>query len=244
MPRLTSRQKQSRRAYKINNIKVNNDDVSAHDGSVYNDSEGYEYDLKDYFEVDNGSSHYNSIDDEPVENDNAASIIEKLREATRKRKNQQQREAVKGTLTLHTFWDTKKPSEEIDEKLTEENVKESDDEIEDCDWHNKIQIALKNLILDLKKEKVNSEIWIHINSIQLYLQLIKSNYLKIDTSEIVANAARKGANDYIMTHKILYSCRGYHTKVWSFFWDEDIILQVKAYIQEYKWDVTPQILMA
>ncbi|CAG8703589.1 3456_t:CDS:2, partial [Funneliformis caledonium] len=111
-----------------------NDDVSAHDGSVYDDSEGYDDDLKDYFEVDNGSSHYNSIDDELVENDNAANIIEKLCEATRKRKNQQQRKAAKGTLTLHIFWNTKKPSEEIDEELTEEtNVEESDDKIKDCD---------------------------------------------------------------------------------------------------------------
>ncbi|CAG8751215.1 17228_t:CDS:2, partial [Funneliformis caledonium] len=231
----------------------------------------YDDNLKDYFEVDNGFSHYNSIDNEPVKNDNAASIIEKLCKATRKyyqehasrevhklryignsshtkrRKNQQQREAAKGTLTLHTFWNTKK-SEEIDEEPTEEtNVKESDDEIEDCDWHNKIQVALKNLILDLKKEKVNSEIWIRLNSIQLYLQLIKSNYLKMNTSEIVANAAGKGvyhtrcihswANDYIMTHKIPYSRRGYHAKMPIFSGDN---------LEEVTWlgdNVQPLILV-
>ncbi|CAG8683989.1 17238_t:CDS:2 [Funneliformis caledonium] len=242
MLRLTRCQKQSRRAYKINNIKVSNDDVSAHNSSVYSNSEGYDDDMKDYFEVDNSSSHYNSIDD-----DNTASIIEKFCKAikkvlpgtcflrrnsshTKRRKNQQQREAAKGTLTLHTFWNTKKPSEEIDEKLTEKtNVEESDDEIEDYDWYNKIQIALKNLILDLKKEKVNN------------------------ASEIVANVAGKGiyharctrswANNYIMTHKIPYSRQEYHAKVWSFLWDENIILQVKAYIQKHKWDVTSQILM-
>ena len=66
----------------------------------------------------------------------------------------------------------------------------------------------------------------------------------MDASEIIANAAgkevyhtrciRSWVNDYIMTHKIPYSRRGYHVKVWSFLWDEDIILQVKAYIQEHK----------
>jgi len=127
MLRPTRHQKQSRNAYKINNIKVGNDDVSAHDDSVHDDSEGYDDDLKDYFKVDNDSSHYNSVNNEPVENDNAASIIEKLREATRKyyqkhafqevrslryignssrikrRKNQQQCETAKKTLMLHTF---------------------------------------------------------------------------------------------------------------------------------------------
>jgi|SRR6266540_1466565 len=84
MPRLIRRQKQSRNAYKINNIKVGNDDVSAHDDSVHDNFEGYDDNLKDYFEVDNDSSYYNSINDKLVENDNAASIIEKLCEATRK----------------------------------------------------------------------------------------------------------------------------------------------------------------
>src|SRR5687768_4914327 len=74
MPRLTKRQKQSRKAYITNNIKVGNDDVSAHDDSAHDDSEGYDDDPKDYFEVN----------DELVENDNAASIIEKLHEATKK----------------------------------------------------------------------------------------------------------------------------------------------------------------
>ncbi|CAG8648603.1 8231_t:CDS:1 [Funneliformis caledonium] len=47
-----------------------------------------------------------------------------------------------------------------------------------------------------------------------------------------------------MIHKIPYSRREYHTKIWSFLWDEDIIFQVKAYIREHKWDITSQILMA
>ncbi|CAG8513901.1 13877_t:CDS:2 [Funneliformis caledonium] len=163
----TRRQKQSRRAYKINNIKVSNDDISAHDGSVHSDSKGYDDDLKDYFEVNNGSSHYNSIDDKLVENDNATSIIEKL--------------SAKGTLTLHTFWDTKKPSEEIDEELTEEtNVEESDDEIEDCNWHNKIQYLTLPLTY-------------------------KSNYLKMNASEIVANAAGKG--DIIPKYEAFFRIR-------------------------------------
>ncbi|CAG8648582.1 8230_t:CDS:2, partial [Funneliformis caledonium] len=100
-----------------------NVDVSAHDGSVHGDSEGYDDDLEDYFEVDNGSSYYNSIDDEPVENDNAASIIEKLHEVTRKYYQEHASQE-----------NTKKPSEKIDEEPTEEtNVEELDDKIKDYD---------------------------------------------------------------------------------------------------------------
>ncbi len=84
MPRLIRRQKQSRNAYKINNIKVGNDDVSAHDDSVHDNFEGYDDNLKDYFEVDNDSFHYNSVNDELIENNNTASIIEKLCKVTRK----------------------------------------------------------------------------------------------------------------------------------------------------------------
>ncbi|CAI2189436.1 5390_t:CDS:1, partial [Funneliformis geosporum] len=71
----------------------------------------------------------------------------------------------------------------------------SDNEVEEAEgynWHNKIPNALKNLELDIKKEKVNSEVWICLNSIRLYFQLVKYNHLKIKASEVVANAAGKG----------------------------------------------------
>ena len=46
-----------------------------------------------------------------------------------------------------------------------------------------------------------------------------------------------------MDHKISYSRREYHVKIWSFLWDEDILLQVKLFVQEHKWEITPQMLM-
>ncbi|CAG8697376.1 16839_t:CDS:2, partial [Funneliformis caledonium] len=93
---------------------------------------------------------------------------------TKRRKNQQQREAAKVTLKLHTFWEVKKPDEEIDKEVADEDNIEVDndinedsddkvnehldDEVKDYNWHNKIPDALKNLKLDIKKEKVNSEV--------------------------------------------------------------------------------------
>ncbi|CAG8710318.1 5466_t:CDS:2, partial [Funneliformis caledonium] len=116
------------------------------------------------------------------ENDNAASIVRKLQEAAKKyhmnmlpikHKNQQQCEVAKGTLKLHTFWEVKKPDEKIDKEVAnKDNIEvdndtneDSDDEIneysnnkvEGYNWYNKIPDALKNLELDIKKEKVNSE---------------------------------------------------------------------------------------
>ena len=173
---------------------------------------------------------------------------------TKRRKKHQQREAAKGSLTLHTFWDTMKSAEEsVEESVDEVDDEQSDDEIEDYNWHNKIPAALENLELDIKKEHVKNEVLVRLNGICLYLQLIKYNYSKMDASNIVADAAGKGvyharcihswAHEYVMTHQIPYSRRGHHAKIWSFLWDEDILLQVKSYIREHKWDVTPQTLM-
>ena len=154
---------------------------------------------------------------------------------------------------MHTFWNTKKSIEIIDEKSDDE-VDNDDDEIEDCNWYNKVPTALENLELDIKKENVKNEVYVRLNSIRFYLQLIKcNNYSKIDASNIVADAAGKGvyharcirswAHEYVVNHQIPYSRRGHHAKIWSFLWDEDILLQVKSYIREHKWDVTPQMLM-
>jgi len=55
----------------------------------------------------------------------------------------------------------------------------------------------------------------HLNSICLYFQLVRSNHPKMKVSEIVANVVGKGtyyakcirswAREYIMDHKIPYS---------------------------------------
>jgi hypothetical protein len=75
----------------------------------------------------------------------------------------------------------------------------------------------------------------------------------MNASKIVSNVAgkrvyharciRSWAHKYVMTHQIPYFRRGHHAKIWSFLWDEDILLQVKSYIREHKWDITPQMLM-
>ncbi|CAG8822955.1 12970_t:CDS:2, partial [Cetraspora pellucida] len=83
--------------------------------------------------------------------------------------------------------------------------------------------------------------------------LVKSNHQKIKASKIIADAAGKGiyhakcirswAHDYVMTHQIPYSRRGHHAKTWSFLWDEDILLQIKSYVRENKWNITPHMIM-
>ncbi|CAG8830034.1 12653_t:CDS:2, partial [Cetraspora pellucida] len=120
----------------------------------------------------------------------------------------------------------------------------SEDEIEPHNWNKKISTVLENLTFDIKKENVKSEVWVRLNSIRFYLQLVKSNHQKIKASKIIADAAGKGvyhakcirfwAYDYVMTCQIPYSRRGHHAKTWSFLWDEDILLQIKSYVQENK----------
>ncbi|CAG8718221.1 13358_t:CDS:2 [Rhizophagus irregularis] len=253
MPRLTKHQKRSRKAYEAKSTRKNNSDNDSDNMSINDDSDNVD-------DTDNFS-----VNDEPVENDNAVSIVRKLKEAakkyhqerasheirrlryignsvrTRRRKNQQLLEAAKGTLALCTFWDTKKSTDE------------SDNEIEDCNWNNKIQAALENLEIDIKKENKKNEVWVRLNGIRLYLQLVKCNYSKMNASEIVSNTAGKGvyharcirswAHEYVMSRQIPYSRREHHAKIWSFLWDEDILLQVKSYIREHKWDISPQMLM-
>jgi hypothetical protein len=161
MPRLTKCQKhlkkaceakKAKRQYARSNIDIDNvsdfetypdvNDTSSHDElKGYDDIEGPD--------IDNISFHDNnnfSINDEPIENDNAISIVKKLQEAakkyhqeyasqeihrlhyignssrTKRRKNQQQREAAKGTLKLHTFWNIKKSTEETEELDDETNI--------------------------------------------------------------------------------------------------------------------------
>ncbi|CAG8825875.1 5043_t:CDS:2, partial [Gigaspora margarita] len=96
---------------------------------------------------------------------------------TKRRKRQQQREAAKGTPTLLTFWNQNKTSEEADEmELSDDKVELSDverldevdeddtgglseDEIEISNWHKRISTALENIVLDIKNENSNSEVW-------------------------------------------------------------------------------------
>src|SRR6266542_49759 len=188
--------KKAKRQYTRSNINIDNvsdfesypdvNDISFHD-----ELKGYD-NIKD---PDNDNiSFYNdnfSIHDELIENDNAISIIKKLQEAakkyhqehasqeiyrlryignsshTKRRKNQQQREAAKGTLKLHTFWNIKKSTEEIEELDDENNIdvdynaeqlddnadEQSDNEVENYSWYNKILDALKSLMLDIEKRK-------------------------------------------------------------------------------------------
>ncbi|CAG8712881.1 7028_t:CDS:2, partial [Funneliformis caledonium] len=107
-----------------------------------------------------------SVYDKLVENDKTVNIVKRLQEAakkyyqehiyhkehrlcyignsncTKRRKNQQQREAAKNINV------------EIDDSTSEQ----LDDEIEDYNWHNRILTDFKNLKLDIKKENTNSEI--------------------------------------------------------------------------------------
>ncbi|CAG8714184.1 5491_t:CDS:2, partial [Dentiscutata heterogama] len=173
------------------------------------------------------------------------------------RKRQQQRESAKGTPPLHTFWNQEKlqasgeelydeQSENEDqlEKVNEEQSENEDqleeviedeedigelseDEIEACNLLKKIPATLENLALDIEKKNVNSEIW---------MQQEKGVYH--------ARCIRSWAHEYVMACQIPYSRRGYHTKTWSFLWDEDILLQIRSYIQENKWNITPYMIMS
>lgn len=80
---------------------------------------------------------------------------------------------------MHTFWDTKKSADEVDEILADmnddandnesnDNEHYLDNEIKDCNWINKILAALENLEINIKKENVKSEIWVCLNDIRLY----------------------------------------------------------------------------
>ena len=68
----------------------------------------------------------------------------------------------------------------------------SDYKIEDNNWNNKILTALENLELDITKENIKSEVWVRLNCIRFYLQLVKCDYSRMDASKVVANVAGKG----------------------------------------------------
>ncbi|CAG8466374.1 16873_t:CDS:2 [Dentiscutata erythropus] len=238
----------------------------------------YDHNSDNTDDNDDNFSAYN----EPIENDNAENI--ETRSVLKEEKRQQQHEAAKGTPPLHTFWNQEKlqasgeelydeqsenedqlekvneEQSENEDQLEEVNEDEEDfgglseDEIEACNLLKKIPAALENLALDIEKENVNSEVWIRLNSIRFYLQLVKNNHQKMEASKIIADAAgkevyharciRSWAHEYVMAHQIPYSCRGHHTKTWSFLWDEDILLQIKSYVQENKWNITPYMIMS
>ncbi|CAG8640086.1 9103_t:CDS:2, partial [Diversispora eburnea] len=111
------------------------------------------------------NNSFNDCYNGSTENNNAVNIVTRLQEVSKKyhkehashkvrkslyignsscttrRKNHQQCEVAKGTFTLHTFWNTKESTEEInndDDDLL-------DDEIENCNWNNEISTVLENL---------------------------------------------------------------------------------------------------
>ncbi|CAG8804566.1 34816_t:CDS:2, partial [Gigaspora margarita] len=126
--------------------------------------------------------------DEPIENNNATSIVKRIQAASNKcysdnnmledsdnesffadnkliendsfakklLNRQQQHEAAKGMPTLLTFWNQNKTNE-VDEDDTREL---SEDEIEISNWHKRISTALENIVLDIKNENSNSEVWV------------------------------------------------------------------------------------
>jgi hypothetical protein len=57
----------------------------------------------------------------------------------------------------------------VSDDVNNDNDKQSDNEIKDCNWNNKIQAALKNLKIDIKKGNIKNEVCVRLNSIRLYL---------------------------------------------------------------------------
>ncbi|CAG8820885.1 32879_t:CDS:2 [Racocetra persica] len=169
---------------------------------------------------DNTDDHNDNFSayNEPIENDNAENIIKKLQNAvnkyyqeynynqtrrlrylgnlvcTKRKKRQQQRESENENQLKKV---NEKQSENKDQ-LEEVNEDEEDfgelseNKIEACNLLKKISATLENLALDIKKENVNSEVWVCLNSIRFYLQLVKNNHQKIKASKIIADAAGKG----------------------------------------------------
>jgi hypothetical protein len=146
MPCLTKYQKRLKKACEAksahNNIKYNADNIQINvDNASDSEDSDEEFDNADNF----------SVPDEPVRNDNAVSIVKKLQEAakryhqehasheiyrlryignsvrTKRRKNQQQRKAAKGILTLHTLWNKK--STEVDDERSDDDEWSSNDNI-------------------------------------------------------------------------------------------------------------------
>ena len=78
-----------------------------------------------------------------------------------------------------------------DDNANNDADKQLDNEVGNYNWNNKILDILESLKLDIKNKKTNSEVWMHLNSIHLYLQLVKYNHPKMKASEIVANVAGK-----------------------------------------------------
>ncbi|CAG8537594.1 3312_t:CDS:2 [Dentiscutata heterogama] len=201
MPHLTSCQKKARKAYeaKAHKHNANNSEAENFDGignlsvcdeviednNIANTAQQYNHnsDNTEYYNNDDNLSAHN----EPIKNDNTENIIKKLQDAS---ENEDQLEEVD------------EDKEDIGGLL--------ENEIELCNLYKKIPAAFENLALDIKKENVNSKIWVHLSSIRFYLQLVKNNHQKMKASKIIADAARKEvyharcihswAYEYIMTY--------------------------------------------
>ena len=178
MPCSTKCKKHLRKACKAGNIKSNIDNVQINvdNISVYDNFNNVK--LPNVNDDANNFSVYNK----PVENDKAINIIKRLQEVvkkyyqehtshkacrlcyisnssrTKRRKNQQQREAVKRTLILDAFWNTEKSTKDINVEIDDSTSEQLNNKIKGYNQHNRILTALKNLKLDIKKENTNSEI--------------------------------------------------------------------------------------
>ncbi|CAG8630199.1 6637_t:CDS:2 [Cetraspora pellucida] len=238
----TNNKKKSKQAYEL---KTHRHNINVNDSEAKN-SNNFSYDEA----VENNNATTNTFYRESDSNKSHRPCYLGNSISTKRRKRQQQREAAKGMPTLFTFWNQDKTAEEdIEVELFDDGwldeVNEDDteglleDEIETSNWYKKIQTALENITLDIKNKNVNSEVWVRLNSIRFYPQLIKHNYQKIEASKIVADVAGKGvyharcirswSHEYVMTHQIPYLHREHHIKTWSFLWDEDILLQIKSF---------------
>ncbi|CAG8699705.1 7372_t:CDS:2, partial [Dentiscutata heterogama] len=106
----------------------------------------------------------------------------------------------------------------------------SDSEVKTVKSHNIISLEyLNNTIKQLEKKKS------------------RHSHERIEASIIVAEAARKGvyharcihawAINYIKNSEFSISRQGKHPKTWSFLWDDDVLIQIKSFLQSNKWNV-------
>ncbi|CAG8546367.1 8018_t:CDS:2, partial [Scutellospora calospora] len=205
MPCPTSNQKKSKKAYEAkehkHNIDANNSESEnsnnfSYDEAVENNNaesiiKRFQATANNYYSNNNMLENY---DNESlfahnelieIENDNAEGFVKKLLNTANIFYHENDSNKSR-TPTLFTFWNQDKTVEEdVEAELL------SEDEIENSNWHKKIKTTLENIVLDIKNENVNSEVWICLNSIRFYFQLIKHNYRKMEASKIVADAAGK-----------------------------------------------------
>ncbi|CAG8740502.1 17596_t:CDS:2, partial [Funneliformis caledonium] len=120
-----------------------------------------------------------SIYNKLVENDEAVNIVKRLQEAAKKYYQKHTYHKGRRLCYINTFWSTKKSTEDINVEIDNST--------------------------NIKKENTNSEIWMCLNSICLYLPLVKNNYSKIEASNIVTDVA--GKKDIILKFGAFFGMR-------------------------------------